>query len=223
MASAGRAQDEARDHFAPWREAMVREDIAGRGVKDEATLRAMRAVPRHRFVPASLQAMAYADQPLPIGHGQTISQPYIVAAMTEQLRPAADHRVLEIGTGSGYQAAVLAEIVAEVCTIEIVPALEARARALLLDELKLANVFVRQGDGYDGWPDAAPFDAIIVTAAAETIPPPLLAQLKDGGRMVIPVGPVLGNQHLILVTKEDGRIRTRTLMPVRFVPFTRAR
>jgi protein-L-isoaspartate(D-aspartate) O-methyltransferase len=210
------------DPFATERLRMVEEDIAGRDVTDDATLQAMRRVPRHRFVSQEYQARAYADRPLPIGHGQTISQPYIVGYMTEQIQPRPGQRVLEIGTGSGYQAAVLAQIVGEVYTIEIVAPLGERARQLDLDELKLTNVKVRSGDGFHGWAEAAPFDAIVVTAAAETIPPPLLQQLKDGGRMIIPVGPALGSQHLVLVTKEDGKVRTRTLMPVRFVPFTRA-
>jgi protein-L-isoaspartate(D-aspartate) O-methyltransferase len=216
------AADTEPDPYAAKRRRMVDDDIAARGVEDEATLHAMRTVPRHRFVPPEYVAHAYADRPLPIGHGQTISQPYIVGYMTEQLRLQPADRVLEIGTGSGYQAAVLAAIVGEVFTIEIVPPLAERARALLLDELQLTNVSVRAGDGFVGWPEVAPFDAIIVTAAAETIPPPLLAQLKDGGRMIIPVGPPLGAQYLVLATKDGDRVRTRTLLPVRFVPFTRA-
>jgi protein-L-isoaspartate(D-aspartate) O-methyltransferase len=216
-----RAAEDARDSFATERLRMVADDIAARGVEDEATLQAMRSVPRHLFVVREHLSRAYADRPLPIGHGQTISQPFIVAYMTEQIRPQAGQRVLEIGTGSGYQAAVLAQIVGEVFTIEIVAPLAERARALLLDDMKHTNISVRSGDGFHGWPDAAPFDAIIVTAAAETIPPPLLEQLKDGGRMIIPVGPALGAQHLVLVTREGGKVRTRTLMPVRFVPFTR--
>jgi protein-L-isoaspartate(D-aspartate) O-methyltransferase len=181
----------------------------------------MRKVPRHRFVPAELLKLAYADQPLPIGLGQTISQPYIVACMTEQIAPTREMRVLEIGTGSGYQAAVLAEICAEVFTIEIVPELGKQAAALLT-ELGYRNIRTRVGDGWAGWPEAAPFDAIIVTAAAEAVPPPLLAQLKDGGRMIIPLGPHGGAQDLVLVTKRDGRVATRPLIPVRFVPFVRA-
>ncbi|HEY0944276.1 MAG TPA: protein-L-isoaspartate(D-aspartate) O-methyltransferase [Opitutaceae bacterium] len=204
------------------RRAMVDEQIEARGVTDRAVLQAMQAVPRHRFVPDSLQRLAYADTALPIGHGQTISQPFIVAFMTEALRPDRDLKVLEIGTGSGYQAAVLAELCDEVWTIEIVPALAERARRTL-SALGASGVHVRTGDGYHGWPENAPFDAIIVTAAAEAIPPPLIGQLKDGGRMLIPIGPPFGAQNLVLVTKEDGRMRTKTLLPVRFVPLVRGR
>ncbi|MGH8021780.1 MAG: protein-L-isoaspartate(D-aspartate) O-methyltransferase [Opitutaceae bacterium] len=209
------------ERFETQRQRMVDDDIAARGVKHAATLNALRKAPRHRFVPDEYVDRAYGDHPLPIGHGQTISQPYIVAYMTAQIQPAADDRVLEVGAGSGYQAAVLAQIVDEVYTMEIVPELAESARKLLLNDLEYENISVRQGDGYHGWPDAAPFDAIVVTAASESIPPPLIAQLKEGGRMIIPVGPALGAQHLVLVTKEGGRVRTRTLMPVRFVPFTR--
>jgi protein-L-isoaspartate(D-aspartate) O-methyltransferase len=207
----------------PWqapRNRMVEKQIELRDVSHPATLAAMRKVPRHLFVPAELQAQAYDDGPLPIGLGQTISQPYIVACMTEQITPGPATRVLEIGTGSGYQAAVLAEICAEVYTIEIVPELATRS-AGLLRQLGYRNIQTRTGDGWKGWPEAAPFDAIIVTAAAETIPPPLLAQLKDGGRMIIPVGPQSGAQELMLVTKQGGKVRSRPLIPVRFVPFVR--
>jgi protein-L-isoaspartate(D-aspartate) O-methyltransferase len=209
------------DPTADAREQMVRDQIESRGVAHLAVLRAMRAVPRHLFVPAAQTRNAYADRPLPIGYGQTISQPYIVAYMTEVIRPRADHKVLEIGSGSGYQAAVLAEIVAEVSTIEIVPELARWARDRL-DEAGYAKVAVRHGDGYHGWPEKAPFDAIVVTAAAPHIPPPLIEQLKDGGRMIIPVGSPFLTQQLVLVEKRDGQVRTRNLMPVRFVPFTRA-
>jgi protein-L-isoaspartate(D-aspartate) O-methyltransferase len=214
----------ATDHD-PWqarRHRMVEKQIEARDVSDPATLAALRKVPRHRFVPADLQELAYDDRPLPIGRGQTISQPYIVACMTEQIAPTRTMRVLEIGTGSGYQAAVLAEICAEVFTIEIVPAL-GREAAARLAELGYRNIRTRIGDGWAGWPEAAPFDAIIVTAAAESIPPPLLAQLKDGGRMIIPIGPQGDAQDLVLVTKHAGRVETRPLIPVRFVPFVRAR
>lgn len=207
----------------PWqnpRNHMVGTQIEARGVTDAATLAALRKVPRHRFVPAGFQARAYEDGPLPIGFDQTISQPYIVACMTELIAPNRTTRVLEIGTGSGYQAAVLAEICAEVFTIEILPELAARSAALLT-ELGYKNIRTRTGDGWKGWPEAAPFDAIIVTAAPETIPPPLLEQLKEGGRMIIPVGPQATGQHLVLVTKEGGKIVTRPLDPVRFVPFVR--
>jgi protein-L-isoaspartate(D-aspartate) O-methyltransferase len=209
----------------PWqtkRNLMVEKQLELREVSHPATLAAMRKVPRHRFVPADLQPQAYDDHPLPIGHGQTISQPYIVACMTEQIAPTRTTRVLEIGTGSGYQAAVLAEICAEVYTIEIIPALADQAAAVL-QSLGYKNIKIRTGDGWKGWPEAAPFDAIIVTAAAETIPPPLLAQLKDGGRMIIPVGPKAGAQDLMLVTKRAGKITQRPLIPVRFVPFVRER
>jgi len=203
------------------RSRMVEKQIEARGVRDERTLAAMRAVPRHRFVPPELSKHAYDDSPLPIGSGQTISQPYIVAFMTEaaQIRPG--DKVLEIGTGSGYQAAVLAELSDQVYTIEIIPELAARAAATLKD-LGHGRVHVRTGDGYQGWPEEAPFDVILITAAPEKIPPPLLEQLKEGGRMVIPVGPQQGGQELLLVTKQDGKIKRRTLLPVRFVPFTRS-
>ncbi len=189
-------------------------------IHDEAVLRAMARVPRHLFVPASQRRNAYEDRPLPIGYGQTISQPFIVAYMTQVIGVTEDSRVLEIGTGSGYQAAVLAEITDKVYTIEIVPELAMSAE----EHLRLAEVDtvrVRHGDGYYGWPDAAPFDAIIVTAAAPHIPPPLIEQLKDGGKMVIPVGSPYLTQQLVLVEKEKGRPRTRNLIPVRFVPLTR--
>lgn len=204
------------------RERMVREQIAGRGVKDAAVLRAMREVPRHQYVPGRLRGLAYEDQPLPIGHGQTISQPYVVAFMTEIIRPKKEHVVLEIGTGSGYQAAVLSRIVKRVYTVEIVEALAGSA-AERLKELGCTNVKVRHGDGYHGWKEHAPYDAIVVTAAAEHIPPPLLAQLKEGGSMIIPVGSQYRTQYLMLVEKRGGEARTSTLMPVRFVPLTRGK
>lgn len=201
---------------------MVEKQIELRDVTHPATLAAMRKVPRHLFVPAELRHEAYDDYPLPIGHGQTISQPYIVACMTERIAPTRDYRVLEIGTGSGYQAAVLAEICAEVFTIEIIPKLASQA-ATVLQQLGYNNVRIRTGDGWKGWPEAAPFDAIIVTCAAETIPPPLLDQLKEGGKMIIPLGPEGGVQDLVLATKHGGKIHTRPLIPVRFVPFVRER
>jgi len=210
----------AQDAFAKARREMVEQQIAGREVRDSATLRAMLSVPRHEFVPANLSANAYADFPLPIGYGQTISQPYIVAFMTEQLGLSPRSRVLEVGTGSGYQAAVLAEIAGDVYTMEIVPQLSREADARL--RLRgYGRVHTRNADGFYGWPDAAPFDAIIVTAAAGFVPPPLVEQLRPGGRMVIPVGSVYGAQNLVLVRKApDGAITTRTLLPVRFVPLT---
>ena len=204
------------------RDRMVEKQIAARDISDERILAAMRKVPRHLFVPEDVRDAAYRDSPLPIGHGQTISQPFIVAYMTQVAAIERDTRILEIGTGSGYQAAIAAELSDHVYSIEIIPALANRAAATL-KEAGYERVHVRQGDGYHGWPEAAPFDVIIVTAAADSIPPPLVAQLAEGGRMIIPVGPQFGAQNLVLVTKENGRIRTRTLMPVAFVPFTRDR
>jgi protein-L-isoaspartate(D-aspartate) O-methyltransferase len=200
---------------------MVDHQITARGVRDSATLAALRRVPRHEYVPERYLEAAYDDRPLPIGLGQTISQPYIVGYMTELLRVGPGDRVLEIGTGSGYQAAVLAEIVDSVFTIEIFGEL-ARAAEDRLRRLAYDNVAVRHGDGYYGWPAAAPFDAIIVTAAAGHIPPPLIEQLEPAGRMVIPVGSVHGVQTLILVEKAaDGTVTTQSLLPVRFVPLLR--
>ena len=199
------------------RERMVRDQIEARGVRDARTLAAMRKVPRHELVPAAVASHAYADHPLPIGHEQTISQPYIVAFMTEALGLRGGETVLEVGTGSGYQAAVLAEIAREVYTIEIVAPLAERARADLA-RLGYTNVHVRAGDGYKGWPEAAPFDAIMVTAAAPRIPEPLLAQLRDGGRLVIPVGE--DDQQLMIVTRRGDTFARQTVLPVRFVPMT---
>ena len=189
---------------------------------DPAVLDAMRRTPRHAFVPAEVRNYAYTDRPLPIGFGQTISQPFIVALMTELVDADPRDRVLEIGTGSGYQAAVLAEIAGEVYSIEIVPALGERA-AETLKALGYANVETRVGDGYYGWPEHAPYDGIVVTAAASHIPPPLVAQLAPGGRMVIPIGGPFATQQLMLVEKRpDGTLTTRQLLPVSFVPLTRA-
>ena len=213
------AETELRSDDRSDREKMVRTQIENRGIRDERVLRAMEKVPRHLLVPKDLRRHAYEDRPLPIGHGQTISQPYIVAYMTEKLKLGADGKVLEIGTGSGYQAAVLAEIAGHVYSIEIVPELASRARKDLRD-LGYKNISVRHSDGFHGWKEEAPFDAVIVTAAAPQIPPPLIGQLKDDGRMIIPVGSSFGLQQLILVTKRKGEIHTRTLIPVRFVPFT---
>jgi len=196
---------------------MVERQIAARDVRDERVLAALRKVPRHRFVPESVAAYAYEDRPMPIGHRQTISQPYIVAVMTEAIRPQADDKVLEIGTGSGYQAAVLAELVDHVYTIEIVEPLGEEARETLAS-LGYENVTVRVGDGYAGWPEEAPFDAIVVTAAPEEIPPALIEQLAEGGRLVIPVGDFF--QELRLVTKNASGIVSEDLMAVRFVPMT---
>ncbi len=200
------------------RDRMVDEQLAGpqRDIRDPAVLQAMRRVPRHRFVPPEVLPAAYADCPLPIGYGQTISQPYVVAFMTEHLELRPGQRVLEVGTGSGYQAAVLAELGTEVFSIEIVPPLADRARETLAG-LGYDKVRVRTGDGYVGWPEAAPFDAIIVTCAPERIPPPLVAQLREGGRMIIPVGSP-GDQSLVLLRKRGGRVSEQAVLPVRFVP-----
>ncbi len=199
---------------------MVEEQIADRGVKDKKVLAAMRKVPRHEFVPATLRPEAYSDWPLPIGNGQTISQPYIVALMTELLKPKSTDRILEIGSGSGYQAAVLAEIVKEVWTIEIIEALGTRAKEILAEKYP-KNVKVKIGDGYYGWEEGAPYDGIIVTCAANNIPSPLVKQLKVGGRIVIPVGSAFYTQNLIIVEKkEEGKIVTRSICPVSFVPMT---
>ena len=210
----------AQDTYADERERMVETQIAGRGIDDPATLRAMRVVPRHLFVPQSQRGSAYDDSPLPIGYGQTISQPFMVGYMTEIIGPQAGQRVLEIGTGSGYQAAILAEIVDTVYTIEIITELH-RSSSARLRSLRYDNVRTRNADGYHGWEDAAPFDAIVVTAATEHIPPPLIKQLKDGGLMVIPVGSPYFVQTLILLERKGNDYTTRSLMPVRFVPFTR--
>jgi protein-L-isoaspartate(D-aspartate) O-methyltransferase len=211
----------SQDNFQRERQQMVDQQLVARGIKDKATLDAMRTVERHKLVPQAQVRHAYEDRPLPIGHGQTISQPYIVAYMTEIINPRPGMRVLEIGTGSGYQAAVLAEIVDEVYTIEIVDALASSATNNLKN-MGYTNIHVKAADGYYGWEEHGPFDAIVVTAASEFIPPPLIAQLKEGGKMIIPVGAPFTNQNLMLVEKEkDGKWKTRNLFPVRFVPFTR--
>ncbi len=197
---------------------MVREQIQARGIIDERVLTAMREVPRHEFVLDDLRGQAYEDRALPIGWEQTISQPYIVAFMTEALEPQPEHRVLEIGTGCGYQAAVLSLLVSEVCTIEIVEPLAARA-AETLHRLGYDNVQVRSGDGHRGWPEESPFDSIIVTCAPEEIPAPLVEQLREGGRMIIPVGE-RGAQELILLEKHNGELRRKSVMCVAFVPMT---
>jgi protein-L-isoaspartate(D-aspartate) O-methyltransferase len=221
MALAVLACSSARDGddaaLARAREEMVASQIAARGVRDPRTLAALREVPRHLFVPGESRAQAYDDHPIPIGHGQTISQPYIVAFMTEAAGLRGGETVLEVGTGSGYQAAVLARIAARVYTIEIVAPL-AEASAALLKSLGYTNVSVRAGDGYLGWPEAAPFDAILVTAAAPRIPEPLKQQLKDGGRLVLPVGDEW--QELVVVTRRGDRFEERRVLPVRFVPMT---
>jgi len=196
---------------------MVRQDIEARGIKDALVLNAMRKVPRHLFVEESLRQQAYNDHPLPIGEGQTISQPYVVALMTEALRLKGGERVLEVGTGSGYQAAVLAEIASDVFTIEIRPKLYARTSEKLR-ELGYKNIHAKEGDGYRGWPEHAPFDAIIITASTERIPPPLIDQLKEGGRMIVPLGSTTSYQRLTLVTKKGGKAEVKELDSVAFVP-----
>jgi protein-L-isoaspartate(D-aspartate) O-methyltransferase len=216
MARSGEPPSDAA--LAAARSLMVERDLRGRGIGDERVLGAMGRVPRHRFVPPELQGSAYADQALPIGHEQTISQPYIVALMTELLDLPATARVLEVGTGSGYQAAVLAEMGAEVYSIEIVAPLAESARQLLA-ALGYKRVQVRAGDGYFGWPDAAPFDAVIVTAAAPTVPPALVAQLKEGGVMVLPAGSG-ERQYLMRGRKVGGAVDFERVEAVRFVPMT---
>jgi protein-L-isoaspartate(D-aspartate) O-methyltransferase len=208
------------DPYAPARQQMVAEQLArpGRDITNARVLAVMGKVPRHEFVPERLRPEAYSDHPLPIGHGQTISQPYVVAFMTERLEPKPTDRVLEIGTGSGYQAAVLAGLVSEVYTIEIISELAQRAAADL-KRLGCTNVHVRAGDGYQGWPEAAPFDGIIVTCAPEQVPQPLIEQLKEGGRLMIPVGPA-GSQELVLLRKRGGKLEQQAVLPVSFVPMT---
>ena len=212
LASCKPAAAPARD-FSAERERMVEQQIAMRGVTDARVLAAMRKVPRDAFVPEAVRDLSYTDQPLSIGYDQTISQPYIVALMTEKLRVKPTDRVLEIGTGSGYQAAILGELAAEVYTIEIVEPLGKRAAATL-QRLGYKNVHVKIGDGYQGWPEHAPFDAIIVTCAPEHVPRPLIEQTKEGGRIIIPVGSA-GDQHLYLVEKREGRLERRMVLPVR--------
>ena len=197
---------------------MVQKHMMERGIVDARVLAAMRKVPRERFVPENLRDRSYGDHPLPIGYDQTISQPYIVAFMTEQLRPRAEDRVLEIGTGSGYQAAVLAELVKDVYSIEIIEPL-ARSAEATLAQLGYKNVHVKAGDGYQGWPEHAPFDAVIVTCAPDHVPQPLVDQLKEGGRMMIPVGKQ-GGQELVWLEKKAGKMKRRSVIPVRFVPMT---
>jgi len=207
----------ADDPYPQRREAMVRGQIEAEGISDPRVLAAMRDVPRHLFVPPGVRANAYEPRPLPIGEGQTISQPYIVGFMTQILRLGETDRVLEVGTGSGYQAAVAAKIAAEVYTVEIHESLAARSRKTLSD-LGFRNVVVRQGDGYHGWEEKAPFDAIIVTCAGGHIPPPLLRQLKDGGRMIMPVGGPFMTQNLVFIEKDArGAVTHRNVLPVVFV------
>jgi protein-L-isoaspartate(D-aspartate) O-methyltransferase len=204
------------------RQRMVERQLAARGVKDKRVLAAMGKVPRQEFVPLVSRAQAYADRPLPIGQGQTISQPYIVAVMTEAIDPRPGQRVLEVGTGSGYQAAILAELVDEVFTVELLPELAAAADKRLA-RLGYRNVHVKAGDGYEGWPDKGPFDVVVVTCGAKEVPRPLFEQLKQGGKMVIPVGEVGKVQTLRVITKGPGGKReVQDLLPVRFVPLRRA-
>jgi len=209
----------ALDGYEAVRQRMVRVDIEARGVHSAIVLEAMRSTARHLFVPTPLRYLAYADRPLPIGHGQTISQPYVVAFMTELLDPQPHHRVLEIGTGCGYQAAVLSRLVKAVYSIEIVPEL-ARDSAALLKQLGYDNVLVRAGDGYQGWPDEAPFDRILLTAAPPEVPKTLVDQLQVGGKLVAPEGRVW--QNLVLLEKRaDGSLQRKVSLPVRFVPMVR--
>jgi len=204
------------DRFSQQRLEMVEHQLRERGIVDARVLAAMATVPRHRFVPTGLEHLAYHDAPLPIGHGQTISQPYIVALMSQLLAVEPGRRVLEVGTGSGYQAAVLAEMGVHVFTIEIVPELGRQAISVL-DVLGYKNIRVKIGDGYQGWSEHAPFDAIIVTCAPGSVPEPLQAQLAEGGRMVIPVGEA-GDQQLLLLVKQNGKIKREKIVDVRFVP-----
>ena len=210
----------AQKDYADLRQAMVREQLEGRDITDSLVLEVMSRVPRHEFVPEDYKPWAYNDQALAIGEGQTISQPYIVAYMTQLLGVQAGEKVLEIGTGSGYQAAILSELGGEVFTIEIVESLGLGAKKRL-EKLKYKNVHVRVGDGYNGWLEAAPFDAIMVTAGAEELPESLMEQLAEGGRMVIPIGPHGGVRQLTLITRTNGKFKSEKLMAVRFVPFIR--
>jgi protein-L-isoaspartate(D-aspartate) O-methyltransferase len=213
----------AADRWESERERMVRQQIESRGVRHPGVLKAMRTTPRHLFVPEPVRTQAYADGPLPIGYGQTISQPYIVASMTELLDPKPSHRVLEIGTGSGYQAAILSPLVKEVYTIEIIPELAASAEALL-KKLGYQNIFVRVGDGYLGWPEKAPFDRIILTAAPPQIPQSLIDQLANGGKMVAPAGAGVWEQELYVVDKDkNGKVTRRSVYGVRFVPMVKGK
>ena len=208
----------AGQEYTRLRQLMVRNQIEARGVHNPDVLAAMRAVPRHLFVPLSFRSAAYDDRPLPIGYGQTISQPAIVAVMTELLEPHRDHRVLEIGTGSGYQAAVLSRLAKQVFTIEIIEALANSARTRL-HSLGYRNVVVRAGDGYKGWPEAAPFDRIMLTSAPPQVPQALIDQLKQGGKLVAPVGDSPENQNLVVFDKDAaGRTKQRSVIPVQFVP-----
>ena len=209
-----------KDAWATQRELLLKELTSGQPpITDQSVISAINQIPRHEFVPPGERTEAYDNHPVPIGYEQTISQPYIVAFMTEQLKLEADEKVLEIGTGSGYQAAVLSLLVKEVYSIEIIEPL-ARTAVETLDRLGYDNIFVKAGDGYKGWPEKAPFDAIIVTCAPTEIPEPLVEQLKEGGRMIIPVGPQKGHQDLYLMEKKNGKVSQKAILPVRFVPMT---
>jgi protein-L-isoaspartate(D-aspartate) O-methyltransferase len=211
----------ADDPVALQRERMVTDQIERRGIHNPDVLRVMRTTPRHLFVPQDLRTMAYRDEPIPIGYGATISQPYLVALMTELLVPSKKHRILEIGTGSGYQAAILGQLAAEVYTVEIVPELASSA-ANRLRSLGYNNIHVRQGDGYKGWPERAPFDGIIMTAAPPEVPPELIVQLAKNGRLVAPIGSMSVQELIVLEKGSDGATRRRFVCPVSFVPMKRA-
>jgi protein-L-isoaspartate(D-aspartate) O-methyltransferase len=217
VATACHKQPASSSEFAAERQNMVEQQLKPRGIRDERVIAAMAKVPREEFVAENVRGRSYADSALPIGHDQTISQPYIVAFMTEQLRPKPTDRVLEVGTGSGYQAAVLAELVKDVYTIDIVEPLAKEASARLA-RLGYNNVHVKVGDGYQGWSEVAPFDAIIVTCAPDKVPQPLIQQLKDGGRMIVPVGTTMMDQQLYLLEKKNGELAQTAILPVRFVP-----
>jgi protein-L-isoaspartate(D-aspartate) O-methyltransferase len=222
LASCSTSAPPAATDWQAQRQQMVDRQLIARGIQDGRVLDAMRRVPRHEFVPEGVRAAAYEDRPLPIGQGQTISQPYIVGLMTELSKPHPGQRVLEVGTGSGYQAAVLAELVAEVYTIELIPELARQAQERL-KQLGYENIEVRSGDGYQGWPEAAPFDAVVVTCGAQHVPEPLFEQLKPNGILVIPVGLSSGEQSLRVITRgPTGQRQERDVLPVRFVPLRRA-
>ena len=208
-------------NFDHLRKLMIKNQLQSRGIRDDAVLEVMRSVERHNFVPENYRDRAYSDGPLPIGHGQTISQPYIVAFMTEQLQVSSQHKVLEIGTGSGYQAAILGELAKHVFTIEIIPELAEGAKNIL-NHLSYKNITVRAGDGYKGWPEEAPFERIMVTAAPTEVPQTLVDQLAPGGRMILPVGAQFLVQYLWVIEKDDqGTVRKEKILPVRFVPMVK--
>ena len=208
-------------NFDRLRKLMIKNQLQSRGIRDDAVLKVMRSVERHNFVPENYRDRAYSDGPLPIGHGQTISQPYIVAFMTEQLQVSSQHKVLEIGTGSGYQAAILGELAKHVFTIEIIPELAEGAKNIL-NHLSYKNITVRAGDGYKGWPEEAPFERIMVTAAPTEIPQTLIDQLAPGGRLILPVGAQFLVQYLWVIEKDDqGTVTKEKILPVRFVPMVK--